>query len=196
MAEAASIANLRFLKTDRQAVEFYSSPRIFNTVLTQGVRSWRDRSNQWYNRFVQISYPNKLTYLGIYASSIFAIQKYQALPPNLQLPLATKIISPIAQKTINWQNFFFGSLVQNIYNQSCNVFKFVNYLIPDSVSNLILKPFKNVMNVITDYVLDSDTFKRVCLILATWLIGCWINRRLYKYILRVLFYWPFLKKTY
>lgn len=167
MAEAASIANLHFSK---KAVDFYSAPPTFSTVLTQGVRGWRERSKKWYNRSVQISYPNRLPYLGFYGASIYTAQKFHLLPEKLQPSVKLQnIIQPIASWTISVQNYLFGTLVEK-------AIKLFKYVLPAKVSS----PVERLLEILV----DKDSFKRTAFILFTWLGFCMTNRILYRSILQ------------
>lgn len=142
MAEAASIANLQFSK---KAVDFYSAPPTFSTVLTQGVRGWRERSKKWYNRTVQISYPNRLPYLGLYASTIYTAQKFSCLPQSLQYQGLGNAVAPMADWTVAAQNYLFGTVVER-------AIKLFKWALPSKLADPIEK--------LLDYLVDRDSFKR------------------------------------
>ena len=173
MAEAISLANLQF---SRKAVDFYAAPPTVSTVLTQGVRGWRERYKKWYNRSIQISYPNRLPYLGFYASTIYGAQKFHLLPEALKPDLAKTIVKPVANWTINTQNYLFGKL----FEKCLSILNFgLEKFVPEGIKKLVVAPIQDIVS----KILDIDSFKRTAFILVTWLGFCMTNRVLYKSIL-------------
>lgn len=171
MAEAASIANLQFLKESRTPIDFYSKPQYFSNITTTVARSWRERSKRFYNRFVQISYPNQLPYLGLYSASIYAAQKLPSLPPNIEKFIPNQVEN-FGAWTIEKQNQLFGAFVIKCADLVGTI---INKTLPAAV-----KPW---FDSFIDFFVDRDTFKRGIFILATWLGFCITNRYLYKSLL-------------
>ena len=81
MAEAHQAQKFT-VTSNKRAIDFYTKPAAFSSIYQSGVRSWRTRILKRYNRLVQISYPNKLPYFGLYGATLYACEK---LKPDLAI---------------------------------------------------------------------------------------------------------------
>lgn len=155
MAEAAAATNFQvFTKGDRKVVDFYQKSDIFSTIYSQSIRGWRERATKRYNRLVQFSYPNKVSYLVTYGLSIYALQKF--FPDNT------------VSKLITEQQGWFTGIVEGVFT----TFK---TLLPNSIFSILKTTLSKLI--------DQNTSERFTFILVSWFGYALITRHLYKTLL-------------
>lgn len=154
MAEAFAAASFR-VNRDKRSVDFYTQPAAFSSIYQSGIRSWRTRLRKRYNRLIQITYPNRLPHLGVYASSLYCAEKF--LPNHA-----------CSQWLMNRQSFI-----------SWGVQKCVTWL------QLLLpaKWFDSISDKLGMIFIDQSVFRRCAFILMTWFGWSYFLRYMYKVLL-------------
>lgn len=155
MAEAHQASNFTVTQNKR-AIDFYTKPAAFSSIYQAGVRSWRTRIRKRYNRLVQISYPNKLPYIGVYGATIYALEKFRP---------ETKLCQYIHSET-NWPHLIISSLTS-----------WLSKITPEK----LLCPIRKVVSWL---FIDESTSRRALFILATWFGWSYLLRVTYRSLLR------------
>jgi hypothetical protein len=154
MAEAFAATSLN-VNRQKLSIDFYTQPAAFSTIYESGIRSWKTRLRRRYNRLVQISYPNKLPHLGIYAGTVYACEKF--LPNHAATQWMhnhqTWISSAIA-KCVDW----------------------IQLLMPKK----ILTPIQALLERL---FIDQSVFRRSAFVLISWFGWSFLLRQFYKWLL-------------
>lgn len=154
MAEAFA-ASTFVVNQNQSAIDFYTQPAAFSSIYQSGLRSWRTRLRRRYNRLVQISYPNKLPHLGIYAGTIYTCEKF--------LPNHAATV---------WLHNHQSWITRGV----CKAVELIKHLVPEKY----LSPIQTILN---KCFIDQSSFRRATFILASWFGWSLFLRYFYKWLL-------------
>ena len=99
MAEAAAATNIRIGRYDEPKIDFYRQPEVASNIIARAITNTKARIRKRYNRIVQVSYPNRLPYLGVYGTGILALDRFaKDSYPNRWIINKQQVFTTVASK--------------------------------------------------------------------------------------------------